>query len=135
MLGFILQGFSGATFLPIYCVFREGKDYVVMFKKLGKQLPFANCLNGSHRMGSCFFHHWASTYRLLESPGVFATQQDTLSSFVEKQGRGGVLPCSWLRPPVPKPPSTPCSQSNLQYSANKHHTKFYAALTKPQKDQ
>lgn len=54
---FIMEGFSGATFLPFYCVFREGKDYVVMFKKLGKQLPFAKCLNGGHRMGSCFFLH------------------------------------------------------------------------------
>ncbi len=54
---FYYEGFGGATFLPFYCVFREGKDYVVMSKKLGKQLPFAKCLNGGHRMGSCFFQH------------------------------------------------------------------------------
>lgn len=116
--------FSGATFLPFYCVFREGKDYVVMFKKLGKQLPFAKCLNGGHRMlfsalGNIGLHPSGCSSHLVSLPPSRTRFHLLLLS---REWAAFRHAAGWDHR-FPNLPSTPCSQTNLQYSATKHHRK------------
>lgn len=70
------------------------------FKKLGSQHP--PLLSRMHQwllynwilllfFFSCAGEPWVLPVRLLQSPGVYATQQDMLSSFVGDQGMGGVF--------------------------------------------
>jgi len=120
-----MEGFSGATFLPLYCVFREGKDYAVMFKKLEKQLPFCKMLkwwpkNGillSSALGNIGLHPSGCSSHLVSLPPSRTRFHLLLLS---REWAAFCHAAGWDHR-FPNLPSTPCSQTNLQYSETKHH--------------